>query len=63
MGSANEVYESTLQQLIQLRQSLLRMHKTLLDLEREAYERTRGRVDNSYEVLQLVMHDPWFAWL
>ena len=63
MGSANEVYESTLQQLIQLRQSLLRMHKTLLDLEREAYERTHGRVDNSYEVLQLVMHDPWFAWL
>jgi len=43
MGSANEVYESTLQQLIQLRLSLLRLHKTLLDLEREAYERTHGR--------------------
>ncbi|MCM3871525.1 MAG: hypothetical protein ND895_12650, partial [Pyrinomonadaceae bacterium] len=38
-------------------------HKTLLDLEREAYERAHGRVENSYEVLQLVMHDPWFAWL
>ncbi len=63
MGSDNEVYESTLQRLIQLRQPLLHLHKTLLDLERETYERTRGRVDNSYEVLQLVMHDPWFAWL
>lgn len=63
MGSDNEVYESTLQRLIQLRQPLLRLHKTLLDLEREAYERTHGRVENSYEVLQLVMHDPWFVWL
>ncbi len=57
------VFESTLQRLSQLRKPLLHLHKTLLDLEREAYERTHGRVDNSYEVLQLVMHDPWFAWL
>jgi hypothetical protein len=63
MGSESEVYESTLQRLNQLRKPLLHLHKTLLDLEREAYERRHGRVDNSYEVLQLVMHDPWFAWL
>jgi len=63
MGSDNEVYESTLQRLNQLRKPLLHLHKTLLDLEREAYERAHGRVDNSYAVLQLVMHDPWFAWL
>jgi len=63
MGSDNEVYESTLQRLNQLRLPLLHLHKTLLDLEREAYERAHGRVDNSYAVLQLVMHDPWFAWL
>lgn len=63
MGSEHEIHESTLQRLIQLRQPLLHLHKTLLDLEREAYERTHGRVDNSYEVLQLVMHHPWFAWL
>lgn len=63
MGSDNEVSESTLQQLVRLRRPLLNVHKTLLDLEREAYERTHGRVENSYEVLQLVMHDPWFAWL
>jgi len=63
MGSDNEVYESTLQRLHRLRKPLLHLHKTLLDLEREAYERRHGRVENSYEVLQLVMHDPWFAWL
>jgi hypothetical protein len=63
MGSDSEVYESTLQRLNQLRKPLLHLHKTLLDLERETYERRHGRVENSYEVLQLVMHDPWFAWL
>lgn len=42
---------------------LLRLHKTLLDDEREAYERVHDRIENSYEVLSLVMHDSWFAWL
>jgi hypothetical protein len=43
--------------------ALLHLHKTLLDDEREAYERVHDRIENSYEVLRLVMHDPWFAWL
>ena len=63
MPSDDEIHESTLQRLNQLRKPLLHLHKTLLDLEREAYERAHGRVDNSYAVLQLVLHDPWFAWL
>ena len=46
-----------------LRQGLLRLHKTLLDLERRDYERARGRISNSYEFLQLVLKDPWFDWL
>jgi hypothetical protein len=46
-----------------LRQGLLRLHKTLLDLERRDYERARGRITNSYEFLQLVLKDPWFDWL
>jgi hypothetical protein len=58
-----EVSQSTLHKLTNMRQPLLRLHKTLLELEREAYERAHGRIDNSYKVLQLVMHDPWFAWL
>jgi hypothetical protein len=63
MGSDNEVHEPTLQRLNQLRKPLLHLHKTLLELEREAYERTYGRIENTYEVLRLVMDDPWFAWL
>lgn len=63
MGSENEISELTLRRLHHMRKPLLHLHKTLLDLEREAYERKHGRVENSYELLQLVMHDPWFAWL
>jgi len=46
-----------------LRLGLLRLHKTLLDLERRDYERAHGRIGNSYEFLQLVLKDPWFDWL
>jgi hypothetical protein len=53
----------TRDELKQLRQGLLRLHKTLLDLERLGYERARGRIGNSYEFLQLVLKDPWFDWL
>ncbi|MEP6919965.1 MAG: hypothetical protein ABI967_02485 [bacterium] len=56
----SEISESRLREV---RQSLLRLHKTLLDCEQEAYERAHDRVENSYELLQLVMNDPWFAWL
>lgn len=61
---ANEnVSEITRDALKQLRQGLLRLHKTLLDMERLGYERARGRIGNSYEFLQLVLKDPWFDWL
>jgi hypothetical protein len=46
-----------------LRTGLLRLHKTLLDLERRDFERAHGRIGNSYEFLQLVLKDPWFDWL
>lgn len=49
--------------LRETRLALLHLHKTLLDDEREAYERVHDRIENNYEVLRLVMHDPWFAWL
>jgi len=57
------VSESTKVRLKDLRQGLLRLHKTLLDLERVGYERARGKIANSYEFLQLAMKDPWFDWL
>ncbi|MFN2532037.1 MAG: hypothetical protein ABR555_12135 [Pyrinomonadaceae bacterium] len=46
-----------------MRHKLLRLHKLLLDEERKGYERARGRINNSYEFLQLVLKDPWFDWL
>ena len=52
-----------LQRLRDLRHGLLRLHKTLLESERVAFERFRGRVSSSGEFLQLVITDPWFAWL
>jgi hypothetical protein len=58
-----EVSEITRDELKELRQGLLRLHKILLDLERRGYERARGRIGNSYEFLQLVLKDPWFDWL
>jgi hypothetical protein len=63
MTPENEITEKTRQQLVDVRTVLLRLHKTLLDFEREAYERARGRIANSYEFLNLVMNDLWFAWL
>src|SRR6476661_7288856 len=57
------ISDETRENLKNLRQGLLRLHKTLLDLERRDYERARGRIGNSYEFLQLVLKDPWFDWL
>ena len=63
MTSEDELTEKTRQQLVSVRQVLLRLHKTLLEFERKSYERVEGRITNSYQFLQLVMSDPWFAWL
>ncbi len=42
---------------------LLRVHKAVLDHERQRYEHSRGPVGSPLEFLQLVLRDPWFAWL
>jgi hypothetical protein len=51
------------QRLTELRNGLLHHHKILLDSERDAYEHEIAKVASSGELLQLVIHDPWFAWL
>jgi hypothetical protein len=51
------------QRLIILRNGLLRLHKTLLESERHVYERDVQPVNSPWEMLGLVMNDPWFAWL
>ena len=49
--------------LVVVREALTRLHKTLLDSERIGYEQTFGSVGSTGEFLQLVIQDPWFAWL
>ena len=63
MVEDSPISDTTRETVTQLRQGLLRLHKILLELERTAYERGRGRISNSYEYLQLVLKDPWFDWL
>ncbi len=48
--------------LTDLRQALLRLHKTLLDWERTAYDRVHGRT-TGHPLLQAILNDPQFAWL
>jgi hypothetical protein len=50
------------QLLIDLRRSLLHLHKTLLDWERAAYEKVHGRTSPG-NLLTALMNDPQFAWL
>ena len=50
------------QKLVALRQALLRLHKTLLEMERRDYEKIHGAV-NAGELFRLVVDDPQFAWL
>ena len=45
-----------------LRQALLRLHKTLMDWERGGYERIHGR-QSSNDLLNALLNDPQFAWL
>jgi hypothetical protein len=48
--------------LVALRLMLLRLHKTLLDMERREYERLNGHVSTG-ELFRLVIDHEQFAWL
>lgn len=51
------------QRLSALSAALLHLHKSLLDSERAVYERDIARIASTGQYLQLVLADPWFAWL
>jgi hypothetical protein len=53
----------TEERLNRLRDGLLRLHKVLLDSERSVYDHDIQRIRSTGELLSLVLHDPWFAWL
>ena len=50
------------QNLVALREALLRLHKSLLDMERRNYEKLHGPV-TAGELFRLVVDDPQFSWL
>jgi hypothetical protein len=50
------------EKLLSLRLALLRLHKTLLNMERREYEREHGYV-NTGELFRLVIDHAQFAWL
>lgn len=55
--------DATRQTLRELRGRLLHLHKVLLDDTKVTYEMDRGRIPSNATLLQLVISDPWFAWL
>jgi hypothetical protein len=52
-----------LQRLQEVRNALLKLHKTLIESERVTYEKTVGTIPSPNHFLQLLTSDPWFAWL
>ena len=55
--------EGARQRLTDQRLALLKLHKALIDSEREDYEKTVGKIQSPNHFLQLLTNDPWFAWL
>lgn len=50
------------QKLVALREALLQIHKSLLDMERRSYEKDHGAV-NAGELFRLVVDNAQFSWL
>ena len=51
------------EKLKELRETLLTLHKALLDSERTSYELVHGKIASPGAFLQLLINDQWFAWL
>jgi hypothetical protein len=57
------MHDRARERLTRLRNGMLRLHKSLLDSERAAYERDVERITTTGQYLNLVLNDPWFQWL
>jgi hypothetical protein len=51
------------EKLVEVRHTLLVLHKALLDSERTSYEIVHGPIASAAAFLQLLINDSWFAWL
>jgi len=49
--------------MLEVRGKLLSLYSALIVAEQLTYERVHGRVGSTDELIQLVLHDPWFTWL
>lgn len=49
--------------LSKLSSTILKLHKALLDFQKDKVERASGRKLNPYEVLDAALNSPEFAWL
>ena len=63
MSSGSLSFEFEVQRLRAVRHSFLRLHKALLESERESYEQHYGPIQNTGEFFRLVIGDEWFDWL
>ena len=63
MIGENRSDDGARQRLVDLRDALLKLHKTLIDSERVGYEQTFGPITSPANFLRLLSQDPWFAWL
>ena len=62
-AAARPITAESRARLTMLRQTLLALHKALLEDAKAAYELDRGRISSPGQLLQLVINDSWFAWL
>jgi hypothetical protein len=63
MSSGYPPLDLSFQRLREVRAALLRLHKALLNSERDVYEQFHGRIRSNGEFFQLVLEDEWFSWL
>jgi hypothetical protein len=63
MALPESVPDAARERLVEVRQTLLVLHKALLDSERTSYEIVHGPIASPAAFLQLLINDNWFAWL
>ncbi len=63
MESPESRSEAARERLVEVRKTLLVLHKALLDSERTSYEIVHGPIASPAAFLQLLINDERFAWL
>jgi hypothetical protein len=59
----DQLIDETRAKLKGLSKAMLRLHKTLLDAAKLDYEAENGKIASIGQYFQLVVDDPYFAWL